>query len=168
VSPDQPPDGAALDHEDDPHQRRLNRNLDQLLEEVRVALPGVQVLFAFLLAVPFATRWDTVSRFERQVYFATLLTAAAASLCLIAPSMHHRLLFRHGDKEHLVQLGSRFAIAGLSLLALALTGALLLISDYLYGHAVGALVAGTALLLFGLLWYVLPLRRRRLLDERER
>ena len=108
---------------------RADRNLDELLGELRVALPGVQVLFAFLLTVPFTARFERVTEFQREVYFVTLLCAAAASVLLIAPTAHHRIHFRRQEKEHIVKVANGFALAGLVALALAMIGVLLLITD---------------------------------------
>lgn len=139
---------------------RINRNLDQLLEELRVVLPGIQVLLAFLLTVPFATRFGRVDAFDRHVFLLALLLAAASSVLLMAPSMHHRLLFRRGQKAFLVELGSRLAIAGLTLLALAVTTALLVVVDVVAGRTTAWIVFAGSLALYGLTWYVVPLRRR--------
>lgn len=103
---------------------RLNRQLDQLLNELRVAMPGVQVLFAFLLAVPFQQRFGQVTDFQRMVYFVTLLSSAAASAFLIAPTAYHRIVFKERDKPMLVQISSRLALAGLAFLYIALWFAL--------------------------------------------
>jgi hypothetical protein len=139
---------------------RVDRNLGELLGELRVALPGVQVLFAFLLVVPFNQRFATVSSFDKNVYFVTLLCTTAASLFLIAPSVHHRISFRLQDKEHIVLVANRLAIAGLGFLAVAMTGVILLVTDFLFG--VGTTVATTALVGsgFAVLWYAIPVRRR--------
>jgi hypothetical protein len=142
-------------------QERADRNLGELLGELRVALPGVQVLFAFLLVVPFNDRFDDVTAFQEKVYFVTLLFAAAASVCLIAPSMHHRIQFRTQDKEHIVLVANRFAIAGLTFLAIAMTGAILLITDLLFGAIMAAIAAAAVALGFAAIWYALPLRRLR-------
>jgi hypothetical protein len=142
-------------------KERADRNLQELLGELRVALPGVQVLFAFLLVVPFNQRFEAVTDFQEWVYFATLILATAATVFLIAPTVHHRLEFRRQDKEHIVVVGNRFAIAGLGFLAVSMTGAILLITDVLFGTAItvsAAVLAGT---LFALLWFALPLRRLR-------
>jgi hypothetical protein len=139
---------------------RVDRNLGELLGELRVALPGVQVLFAFLLVVPFNQRFATVSSFDKNVYFVTLLCTTAASLFLIAPSVHHRISFRLQDKEHIVLVANRLAIAGLGFLAVAMTGVILLVTDFLFG--VGTTVATTVLVGsgFAVLWYAIPVRRR--------
>jgi hypothetical protein len=141
-------------------EERLDRNVSELLQELRVALPGVQVLFAFLLAVPFAQGFTDITEFQKDVFFATLIFTAISAALLIAPSAYHRITFRYQQKERLVVLANRFAIAGLGCLALAMTGAVTLITDVLYG-AIPTAIAGIAtLLMFLLLWYLLPLRRR--------
>jgi Family of unknown function (DUF6328) len=144
-------------------KERLDRNLAELLQELRVALPGVQVLFAFLLVVPFNQRFADITNFQRTVYFATLLLATAASACLIAPTAHHRIEFRAQDKERIVFGATRLAIVGLALLALAMTGAVTLITDFLYHTTTVAIVAGAVALLFGILWFAWPVKR--LLDS---
>ncbi|MEX2106351.1 MAG: DUF6328 family protein [Solirubrobacterales bacterium] len=145
---------------DESEDERLDRNLSELLQELRVALPGVQVLFAFLLAVPFQQHFTQITAFQEKVYFATLLLTALSAALLISPSAYHRLTFRLQQKEHLVFLANRFAIAGLGCLALAMTGAIVLITDVLYGPTATAITGGVALMVFALLWYVLPLGRR--------
>ena len=121
---------------------------------------GVQVLFAFLLTVPLAARFPALSDFQRVDYFVTLLAAGAAAVLLIAPTAHHRILFRCGDKEHLVRVANRATLAGLVLVAVAMTGALLLVTDLLFGHV--AATAATALTTGACawLWCIAPLRRR--------
>lgn len=141
-------------------QARLDRQLDQLLTELRVAMPGVQVLFAFLLAVPFQQRFAAVTGFQQDVYFVTLLAAAAASALFIAPTAFHRLMFKSGDKPYLIAVSSKFAVAGLVFLAIAMNGAVLLVTDVLFdGAVVGITVAITATLYIGL-WFVLGIVRR--------
>jgi cation transport ATPase len=141
-------------------QERLNRQLDQLLTELRVAMPGVQVLFAFLLAVPFQQRFAAVTDFQQDVYFVTLLAAAAASALFIAPTAFHRLMFKSGDKPYLIAVSSKFAVAGLVFLAIAMNGAVLLVTDVLFDGAVVVItVAITGVLYIGL-WFVLGIIRR--------
>ena len=141
-------------------QERLDRELDQLLNELRVAMPGVQVLFAFLLAVPFQQRFGAVTEFQKGVYFGTLLAAAAASALFIAPTAFHRLMFRERDKPHLIAISSKLAIGGLVCLAIAMNGSVLLVTDVLFdGVAVVVTVAITAALFVGL-WFVLGIVRR--------
>jgi len=144
-------------------KERLDRNLQELLGELRVALPGVQVLFAFLLVVPFNQRFVDITSFQRTTYFVTLLLATAASACLIAPTAHHRIEFRAQDKKRIVFHATRLAIAGLALLASAMTGAVMLITDILYGSTTVAIVAALVALLFALLWFAWPIKR--LLDN---
>jgi hypothetical protein len=146
---------------DESDVERLDRNLSELLNELRVALPGVQVLFAFLLVVPFNQRFVDVTSFQRTIYFITLLCAAAASAFLISPSVHHRIMFRQQDKEYVVKTANRSAIVGLSFLAIAMTLAILLITDVLFGPAAVAITASGVALMFGLVWYAVPLRRLR-------
>jgi hypothetical protein len=139
-------------------QERLNRNLGELLQELRVSQTGVQILFAFLLALPFAQRFTKVTTFQRDVYFCALLLAAAASAFFIAPVSAHRLLFRRRGKEHLIYSSNWMAIAGLGCLAVAIVAVILLVSDFLFGAPVAAVATSVAFLLFVVLWYLLPLR----------
>jgi hypothetical protein len=138
---------------------RLDRNLSELLQELRVALPGVQVLFAFLLAVPFQQRFAEVSELQEGIYYATLLLTALSAALLIAPSAYHRVTFRYQQKHRLVFLANRLAIAGLGTLALAMTGAVALITNFLFGMTATIVVAAVAIAVFVALWYVLPLKR---------
>lgn len=139
---------------------RLDRNLMELLGELRVALPGVQVLFAFLLAVPFQQRFGIVTTFQRDTYFVTLCCALVASACLIAPTAYHRVTFRLQQKEALLRYANRLALVGLAALALAMTGVMLLIGDFLFGRTTAIVTAAVALVLLSALWAALPLRRR--------
>ena len=141
-------------------EERLNRQLDQLLNELRVAMPGVQVLFAFLLAVPFQQRFARVTEFQETVYFVTLLASAAASALFIAPTAYHRLVFTERDKPALVRISSRLALAGIACLAVAMNGAVLLITDVLFEQTtVTITVVAMAILYIGL-WFGLGLTRR--------
>ena len=138
----------------------LNRELIELLNELRVALPGVQVLFAFLLAVPFASGWQRVTNFQRDVFFVAFLCTTAATILLIAPSTYHRLRWRVHDKEHLLVAANRLTIAGSVFLALAIISVVLLITDLLF--SLGWAIVATALVAFGFgwFWYGLALVRR--------
>jgi multisubunit Na+/H+ antiporter MnhG subunit len=138
---------------------RLDRNLQEMLGELRVALPGVQVLFAFLLVVPFNQRFADVTQFQKTVFFATLLFTAASTICLIAPTVHHRLEFRQQDKYRIVHAGNRIVVLGLLLLAVAMTGAVIFVTDFLYASTTTTFVAATTGAAFLLLWYAIPLRR---------
>jgi cation transport ATPase len=146
---------------------RLNRELDQLLQELRVAMPGVQVLFAFLLAVPFQQRFVEVTEFQRTVYFGTLLASAVASALFIAPTAYHRMMFRGRDKPRLVEMSSRLALAGLAALAVAMNGAILLVTDLLFQGATVVVTLVLTTVLFAGLWFVLGIVRR-LSTERSR
>src|SRR5215204_1020535 len=152
-------DTGPAEAREETEKERLDRNLAELLQELRVALPGVQVLFAFLLVVPFNQRFADITSFQQTVYFVTLLCATAACACLIAPTAHHRLEFRGRDKKRIVFGGNRLAIAGLTLLATAMTGAITLVTDFLYSSTTTAIAAGLVALLFALLWYAIPIRR---------
>jgi hypothetical protein len=141
-------------------ERKRDRQMIELLNEIRVAIPGVQILFAFLLAVPFAPRFGETSALQRDVFYVTLLATAASTACLIAPSAAHRVLFHQSERGFLVENASKLLIAGLSFLLVALTGALLLITDFLFDGAIvwiapSVFAAGTLAL-----WFVFPYSRR--------
>jgi Family of unknown function (DUF6328) len=141
-------------------KERLDRNMNELLQELRVALPGVQVLFAFLLTVPFQQGFQKATSFQKDVYLVTLLLTALTTALLIAPSAYHRLEFRQDDKKHIVLVANRFAIVGFAVLAAAMTSAVLLVTDFLYSDTTSAIATvGVAVVLYGL-WYVLPVVRR--------
>jgi hypothetical protein len=154
------PDMPNPSEQEESEQERLNRELDQLLNELRVAMPGVQVLFAFLLTVPFQQRFTQVTDFQRDVYFATLLAATAASALFIAPTAYHRLTFRARDKPALIRISSRLAVAGLVSLAAAMNGAVLLVTDVLFDSTTVTITVGVTGTLFVGLWFVLGLVRR--------
>jgi hypothetical protein len=141
-------------------EERLDRNLLELLNELRVALPGVQVLFAFLLTVPFTQRFSALTAAQEKIYYATLLATALATALLIAPSAHHRLSFRQQDKAYVVLLANKLTIAGLGFLALAMCGVVLLITDVLYGATATVTATAAAAFVFAVLWYAIPVVRR--------
>ena len=145
---------------DESEEQRLDRNLLELLNELRVALPGVQVLFAFLLTVPFTQRFSTLTDTQEEVYYGTLLATAASALLLIAPSAHHRINFRQQDKAYIVFLANKLTIAGLGLLAIAMSCVVWLITDLLYGSTATAIATGVTALVFAVMWYVVPIARR--------
>src|SRR4051794_39581322 len=146
---------------------RSDRHLAELMQEVRVAQTGVQVLFGFLLTVPFTNRFGGLAGGEKALYFATLAAAGAAAMLLIAPTSHHRILFQCGDKEHIVQMSNRYAIAGLACVAVAMVGALTFVAAVVIGSAVAGVGGAVAALAALWCWYLQPLRRRRLLHARE-
>jgi hypothetical protein len=139
---------------------KLDRELIEFLNELRVALPGVQVLFAFLLGVPFTQRFSQVSDLQKDVYFLTFLCTAAATALLIAPSANHRMAWRQGDKEHLLVVSNRLAIAGTVFLALAISGTVFVVTDMLFDETSAAVVAGVTAAFFAWFWYAMPLLRR--------
>ena len=141
-------------------EERLDRELIELLNELRVALPGVQVLFAFLLGVPFTQRFAQVTDLQKDVYFVTFLCAAVATALLIAPSAYHRLEWRRGDKEHLLVVSNRLAIAGTAFLALSISGTVFVVTDLLFNKTSAAVMAGLTAAFFGWFWYAMPLLRR--------
>lgn len=142
-------------------KERLDRNLLELIGELRVALPGVQVLFAFLLILPFQVGFEDVTDFQRAVYFATLSLTALATVLLIAPSARHRARFHTGDKLWVVNTGNRLTFAGIGFLGLAMSGAILLVTDVLFSR--GAAIASSAALagILGWFWFAAPLLRAR-------
>ena len=146
---------------DESEKDRLNRELDQLLGELRVALPGVQVLFAFLLTVPFSQRFTTLDATARDVYFAAVSLTAGASLLLIAPTVHHRLRFREGTKAELIQMATHMAIVASGLLALAMGAAIYVVGAAAFPHARARWAGVVFVLLAALVWFVLPFRYRR-------
>ena len=138
-------------------EERADRELIELLNELRVALPGVQVLFAFLLTIPFSQRFGVLDADDRRIYFAAVLATAAATLFLIAPTAHHRMRFRAPVKEHLLRVANVFALAGLVCLAFAVTAATFVITDLIYPGTLPRVVAASMAGAFVLLWFVVPL-----------
>jgi Family of unknown function (DUF6328) len=139
---------------------KLDRELIELLNELRVTLPGVQVLFGFLLVVPFSQGWSRVTLTERRVFFATFIATAIATALLIAPSAQHRILWRARDKEALLRRANVLALAGTAFLALAITGTVWFVTDVIYAQASTALVTAAVAALFAWIWFVAPLIRR--------
>jgi amino acid transporter len=142
------------------YKARLDRELIELLNELRVALPGVQVLFAFLLTLPFTPRFNQITQAQRGAYFVAFLSAALGVALLIAPSSYHRLRFRKGDKSRMLFTSNRLMIGGIGFVAVAMTGVVFVITDVLFGvpaaSAITAAIAGW----FAWFWYGLPLSRR--------
>ena len=141
-------------------KERIDRELMELLNELRVALPGVQFLFAFLLVVPFQQRGTQLTDFQRDVYFATLLAAAVATGLLIAPAAQHRVLFRQHDKEALLRRSNRSAFLGLTVLALAIVGAILLVTDVLFDLTLAWSTAAVVGALLVWWWIAVPYWKR--------
>jgi hypothetical protein len=141
-------------------EEKRDRQMLELLNELRVALPGVQILFGFLLTVPFAQGFQRVTTTQRTLFYATLLATAASTICLIAPSATHRLRFHKGDRAFIIESANKYLIAGLVFLGLAIVLALTMITDFMYDSwVVWAAPGGVALAVVGL-WFVRPLLRR--------
>jgi hypothetical protein len=154
--------GAAVStptNPDENEKERLDRELIELLNELRVMLPGVQVLFAFLLTLPFTQRFGDLSDLQRDVYFGTLCGTIASTAFFMTPPAYHRLRWRRYDKELILRTSNRMAIAGLVALALSICGAAFLIADVMFGGGGAAATVVVAAALIGLLWFALPLRR---------
>jgi amino acid transporter len=138
-------------------EERHNRELIELLNELRVALPGVQVLFAFLLAVPFANGFPKLGRLDRDIFFVAFITTALSTVTLIAPSSYHRIRWRQHDKERMLVISNALTIAGLALLAVSISCTVFVITDFLFHRAWAAVFTGLVSLAFLVLWYGLPL-----------
>jgi hypothetical protein len=149
-----------VDDGDEDDKERIDRELLELLNELRVALPGVQVLFAFLLTVPFTQRWGEATDFQRDVYFGTLICTTLSAILLIAPSAQHRLLFRMHDKDQLLLRANNLTIVGLGILALAMVGVVMLITDVLFGPKQTIVTTALVVVAFAYFWAAQPLRRR--------
>jgi membrane-bound acyltransferase YfiQ involved in biofilm formation len=141
-------------------QEQLNRQMTELLNELRVAMPGVQVLFGFLLAVPFQQRFQEVNAFQRDVYFVTLLAAMAATAFLIAPSAYHRIAFGQHEKPNIIVVGTVQFICGLVALAIAMNGAVLLVTDFIFRATTAIVTLAITGSLFAWLWFGIGLWRR--------
>jgi hypothetical protein len=139
---------------------RADRNVVEMMAELRVALPGVQVLFAFLLVVPFNTRFAVLGSGLRVVYIVALLCTAAASALFIAPTAHHRLTFRRGKKENIALIGNRLVIVGLGFLAMGMSAAILLVSSFVFTLPVALVTTLVTMVVFAVLWFFIPRRWR--------
>jgi hypothetical protein len=141
-------------------KERRDRELIELLNELRVALPGVQVLFAFLLVVPFSNGFPKLTDLQRDVYVTSFLCTALSTILLIAPSVYHRIRFRQHDKERMLHTSNRFAIIGMGFLAAAMSAVVFLISDVFFNLAWVGVITGLTAACFVWFWYGLPLTRR--------
>jgi len=168
------PDPSSPDPREDPREpgphentreesqaERDDRNLGELLQELRVATLGVQVLFGFLLSLPFTTRFSKLSHGQRDLYLASLVFAGVAIALLLGPVAYHRLVFRRGQKEGLVQAASVMAIGGLAAVGLAILAAVLLVTTFVASAPTAGLITAFIVVLFGTLWLAFPLARRR-------
>jgi hypothetical protein len=136
---------------------RTARELAELLQELRIVLPGVQVLFAFLLTVPFSARFESLSSLQQIVFFGTLVCTALSTGLLLAPSAHHRLLWRQQARERRLRVANRLAIAGLILLVLAMVGVMFVITDVVFSSLAAAMVSALISAFFLYVWFVIPI-----------
>jgi predicted membrane channel-forming protein YqfA (hemolysin III family) len=139
---------------------RLDRELNELLQELRVALPGVQVLFAFLLTIPFAQRFTTLSGAQKTAYFIAFLSTAVATVLFIAPTAFHRIEWRQRDKERILRTSTGLALLGLAFLTAAMTATIFVVTDVLYDTPWAVVTAVIAGVVFALFWFVWPTTRR--------
>ncbi|ASW56247.1 DUF6328 family protein [Plantactinospora sp. KBS50] len=146
-------------------RERWQRNFADLLQELRVAQTGVQILFAFLLTLPFSAGFERTTELQRDVYIVALLAASAAAALIIAPVAFHRALFRQGRKPELVRYAHRMATWGLALMLVAMVSSVFLITDFLLDQAVAAVLSGVAAVWFVTFWIAMPLIRHRWVDE---
>ena len=151
--------GPATQTDEDPKER-VDRELIELLNELRVALPGVQVLFAFLLILPFQATFRETSAEDQVVYTTALLLTALAAALLITPSMYHRLNFRRGKKEQMLFDSNRLMVAGMICTALAIACCIYLVIDVVYGGPVAGVAVAATIVVLGAFWFGLPLLRR--------
>ena len=148
--------GRTHGEDPQPSQETLTRNWDELLQEIRVTQTGVQILTGFLLTVPFSNRFGDLTTFQRNVYLAVLAGSVLTTGLVVAPVAMHRVLFRQRRRELLVESGNRFAMAGLAMLALTVSGVVLLVVDIVLGSPEGWVAGGVILLVLTLLWAVVP------------
>jgi len=141
-------------------KERADRELIELLNELRVVLPGITVLLAFLLAVPFARGWTRVTEFQRNVFVVAFLATAVSVALLTAPSSYHRLRFRHGDKERMVRIGNRLALAGIAASAVSLLAVVVLVMDYVVSRGAAIAAAIGLFVVIAVLWYGLAVAAR--------
>lgn len=141
-------------------KEELDQEWGELVEEHRLAMPGVQVLFAFLLILPFQNRFESLTTFQENVYYSATLCATVAIVLLIAPTAAHRIRWRAQDKEALLRMGTRAAIAATVFIAAAMTSSVYLITDLLYGEPATVIASSLVAAAFAFLWYVIPLYRR--------
>jgi hypothetical protein len=141
-------------------KERLDRELNELLQELRVALPGVQVLFAFLLTVAFSQQFPNLTDLQRNVYFGTFLMTALTTVMFIAPTSYHRIRWREYDKEQMLVTSTHLALWGTVFLALAIAGTVFLITHVMFGLRPAAIVAGVITGILTWFWFGLPLMRK--------
>jgi hypothetical protein len=160
VAEDDDGSGGSGEGRAESEKQRVDRELIELLNELRVVLPGVQVLFAFLLTVPFSNGFSRMTNPQRDVFFIAFLTATVATVLLIAPSTYHRIMFRQGDKKQMLFASNRLMLLGTGFLAVSMAASVYVITDVLFQVPIAVTVAITAALVFVLVWYLMPLYRR--------
>jgi hypothetical protein len=153
-------DAWNIEHRDEAPLQRADRNFAELLQELRVAQTGVQILFGFLLTLSFTPRFADIDDVQRGVYLVTLVASALTAVLLVAPAAAHRLCFQRGRKRELVRVGHRMAIAGLAGLAVTVSAGMLLVVDVVAGRTAAVLVTGGLAAVFAALWIAVPLRVR--------
>jgi Family of unknown function (DUF6328) len=154
------PDDESPTPEHETDKERVDRELIEFLNEVRVVLPGVQVLFAFLLTVPFTGTFGEIDGQERAAYIIAFFSTAIAAVLMITPSSFHRLRFRKGDKEAILRMSSRLILAGIASLSVAMTAVVWLVSELLFSQAIANAIGVVTAVVVVSLWFVLPLLRR--------
>ncbi len=153
------------DRRGESEEERLDRNLEELLQELRIAIPGIQFLFAFLLVVPFQQGWANVTDFEKNIYYVALLATTFAGICLMSATARHRLRFRELDKEWIVQSSHKYSIAGLGFLAVAISAVVLLVSHVVFSETTAIVATAVTALAILWIWFAAPLRRELLEDD---
>ena len=156
---------SVEDERGETQAERLDRNTIELVQEMRVAAVGIQVLLAFLLVVPFQTGWRRVTTFDKYDYFATLICIATAAALLIATPIHHRLLFRRQQKQFIVDVGNKLVIVAAVFLTAGFIGIFVLISHVIFGGVTAAAAGALTAVVLGVLWFGIPLNQRRKLDR---
>ena len=151
---------AVADPNEETKAERLDRELAELVQELRVLIPGVQVMFAFLLTVPFSVGFESVTGAERALYFIALASTSVSAVLLIAPGARHRARFRDRDKEAIIVSSNALTLAGTAFLAIAITAVVVLIGDYIYNWVVGVVAGVVAFALIGWFWYGWGVHRR--------
>ncbi len=161
-------DSGSQKNRNESEADRLDRNYNELLQELRVAETGVQVLFAFMLSIAFQERFETLDDVQRTIYVITLLFCTLSIALLVAPVAFHRLVFRQGLKDELVKITSKLALAGTTFLLLAVLSGVLLILDHVVGRTFAIVTTSLLAVVFVSLWLLLPLQRRRAEDNKQR
>ena len=152
--------GETPPAEHETEKERVDRELIEFLNEVRIVLPGVQVLFAFLLTLPFTSAFGTIDGPERTAYAIAFFSTALAAVLMITPTSFHRLRFRKGDKEQIIRTSGRLILAAIVCLGLSMVAVVWLVADILFTDRVAALIGAAAAVIVATLWFALPLRRR--------